>query len=109
MGPRIPGKAGRAAESVTGPQSRKPILTYVLPVGAPSEQLVLARLEETPPDAAADAGQAKPPDPDATPPPGANRPVLDFYLSHAKLGRRGDKVRSVPDRRELPQNTDWNP
>ncbi len=109
MGPRIPGKAGRAAESVTWPQPRKPILTYVLPVGAPSEQLVLARLEENPPDAAADAGQAKPPDPVATPLPGANRPVLDFYLSNAKLGRRGDKVRIVLDRRELPLITDWKP
>jgi len=109
MGPRIPGKAGRAAESVTWPQPRKPILTYVLPVGAPSEQLVLARLEENPPDAAADAGQAKPPDPVATPLPGANRPVLDFYLSNAKLGRRGDKVRIVLDRRELPLMTDWKP
>jgi len=109
MGPRIPGKAGRAAESVTWPQPRKPILTYVLPVGAPSEQLVLARLEENPPDAAADAGQANPPDPVATPLPGANRPVLDFYLSNAKLGRRGDKVRIVLDRRELPLITDWKP
>jgi len=109
MGPRIPGKAGRAAESVTWPQARKPILTYVLPVGAPSEQLVLARLEENPPDAPADAGQARAPDPVAIPVPGANRPVLDFYLSNAKLGRRGDKVRIVLDRRELPLITDWKP
>jgi hypothetical protein len=110
MGPKIPGKAGRAAESVTWPQRGKPLLTYVLPVGAPSEQLVLARLEENPPDTpAADAGQAKPPDPVTTPLPGANRPVLDFYLSNAKLGRRGDKIRIVLDRRELPLLTDWKP
>jgi hypothetical protein len=109
MGPRIPGRAGRAAESVTWPQPGKPILTYVLPVGTPSGQLVLARLEEAPPDAAADAGPAKPPDPVATPLPGANRPVLDFYLSNAKLGRRGDKVRIVLDRRELPLIVDWKP
>jgi hypothetical protein len=127
MGPKIPGKAGRAAESVTWPHPRKPILTYVLPVGRPSEQLVLARLEE---NATANAGQAtpdteqakpetelakpetelaKPPDPVATPVPGGNRPVLDFYLSNAKLGRRGDKVRIVLDRRELPLLTDWKP
>ena len=111
VGARIPGKAGRAAESVTWPQRGKPILTYVLPVGAPSEQLVLARLDESPPEAAADAGpgEAKPPEPVATPLPGANRPVLDFYLSNAKLGRRGDKVRIVLDRRELPLITDWTP
>jgi hypothetical protein len=120
MGPKIPGKAGRAAESVTWPHPRKPILTYVLPVGTSSEQLVLARLEENP---TAEAGQAtpdteqakpetelaKPPDPVATPVPGGNRPVLDFYLSNAKLGRRGDKIRIVLDRRELPLLTDWKP
>jgi hypothetical protein len=109
MGPKIPGKAGKAAESVTWPQARKPILTYVLPVGAPSEQLVLARLEEIPPDGSADAGQPTPPAPVAPPVPGANRPVLDFYLSNAKLGRRGDKIRIVLDRRELPLITDWKP
>src|SRR5207249_3431048 len=49
MGPRIPGKAGRAAESVTWPQPRKPILTYVLPVGAPSEQLVRPRVHRREP------------------------------------------------------------
>jgi hypothetical protein len=126
MGPRIPGKAGRAAESVTWPQPGKPILTYVLPVGEPSDRLVLARLEEPAVAAAtpviADAGQVapepaqstpgteqvKPPDPVATPIPGGNRPVLDFYLSNAKLGRRGDKIRIVLDRRELPLITDWN-
>ena len=110
MGPKIPGKAGRAAESVTWPHPRGPILTYVLPLGTPSEQLVLARLEENPPDnPETDGGVAKPPDPVATPLPGANRPVLDFYLSNAKLGRRGDKIRIVLDRRELPLITDWKP
>lgn len=143
MGPKIPGKAGKAAESVTWPQPGKPILTYVLPVGAPSGQLVLARLEENSvadtgparldtaparpdtgpanPDAGGidpeigpvkfdpEIGPVKRPDPVATPLPGGNRPVLDFYLSNAKLGRRGDKIRIVLDRRELPLITDWKP
>ena len=33
VGPRLTGKAGRAAESAVWPVPRKPILTYVLPVG----------------------------------------------------------------------------
>jgi hypothetical protein len=37
------------------------------------------------------------------------RPVLDFYLANGKLARRGDKVRVVLDRRELPLITDWKP
>jgi len=35
--------------------------------------------------------------------------VLDFYLSNAKLARRGDKLRVVLDRRELPLVTEWKP
>jgi hypothetical protein len=110
VGAKIPGKAGKAAESVTWPHPRKPILTYVLPVGGPSRQLVLARLEE---QQQTDAGELKPPDgnppPAATPLPGGNRPVLDFYLANARLGRRGDKIWIVLDRRELPLITDWKP
>ena len=41
--------------------------------------------------------------------PSPNRPVLDFYLTNGKLGRRGDKIRIVLDRRELPLITDWKP
>jgi len=37
------------------------------------------------------------------------RPVLDFYLASGKLARRGDKVRVVLDRRELPLLTEWKP
>jgi hypothetical protein len=37
------------------------------------------------------------------------KPVLDFYLSNVKLGRRGDKLRVVIDKRELPLVTEWKP
>jgi hypothetical protein len=100
IGPRLPGKAGRAAEAAVWPNPRKPILTYVLPIGVPSKALVIARIEQ-------DGAQAKEPDPSS--PVGANRPVVDFYLSNARVGRRGDKVRIVLDRRELPLVTEWKP
>jgi hypothetical protein len=35
--------------------------------------------------------------------------VLDFYVANGKLGRRGDKIRVVLDKRELPLITDWKP
>jgi hypothetical protein len=105
VGPRLGGKPGRAAESVVWPQPRKPILTYVLPIGAAPSNLVLARIE----DAAQEAAAAKPADPPPTTRPSPNRPVLDFYFANGKLGRRGDKIRIVLDRRELPLITDWRP
>ena len=43
------------------------------------------------------------------PSPSVDRPVLDFYLANARVARRGDKVRVVLDRRELPLVTDWKP
>jgi hypothetical protein len=89
IGPRLEGKAGKAAEYVAWPNPKKPILTYVLPIGSRGEQLEL--------EGAAD------------PPPGHDRPVLDFYLSNARLARRGDKVRIVLDKRELPLITEWKP
>ena len=88
-GLRLEGKAGKAAEYVAWPDPKKPILTYVLPVGSAGEQLEL--------DGAAD------------PPPGSDRPVLDFYLANGRLARRGDKVRIVLDKRELPLITQWKP
>jgi hypothetical protein len=39
----------------------------------------------------------------------SGKPVLDFYLANGKLARRGDKVRVVLDRRELPLVTEWKP
>jgi hypothetical protein len=106
VGPRLQGKAGRAAESVTWPRPRAPILTYVLPLGIPSPDLKLTREQasDDPRDPAASSDSAS-----APASPGANRPVLDFYFANGKLGRRGDKVKIVLDRRELPLITDWKP
>jgi hypothetical protein len=42
-------------------------------------------------------------------PPRREKPILDFYLSNVKLGRRGDKLRLVLDKRELPLVTEWKP
>ena len=104
VGPKLPGKAGKAAEYVAWPEPHKPILTYVLPVGRPPANLKLAR--EEPPQ---DPTEAKVADPAPPPLPGSNRPVLDFYLSNAKVARRGDKIRIVLDKRELPLITEWKP
>lgn len=106
IGPKLSGKAGKAAEYVAWPEPRKPILTYVLPIGRAPDHLTLAR--EAP---AQDPTEAKPaePSPPPAPLPGANRPVLDFYLSNARVARRGDKIRIVLDKRELPLITEWKP
>ena len=104
IGPKLPGKAGRAAEFVAWPDPRKPILTYVLPIGGPpSAGLHLERLPR--PQDPTEAKELDPP----PPPPGPDRPVLDFYLANARLARRGDKLRIVLDRRELPLITEWKP
>jgi len=104
VGPRLQGKAGKAAESVTWPRPRGPIQTYVLPVGVSSQELKLTREQASDdprePGVASDSAAGS---------PGANRPVLDFYFANGKLGRRGDKVKIVLDRRELPLITDWKP
>lgn len=104
VGPKLAGRAGKAAEYVAWPEPRKPLLTYVLPVGPTPQHLALAR--EEPPQ---DPTEAKAPDPLPSPQPGANRPVLDFYLSNARVARRGDKIRIVLDKRELPLITEWKP
>lgn len=104
LGPRLGGKAGKAAEYVAWPDPRKPILTYVLPVGRPPAGFSLLREVEQKADEV-----GSPIEPLAPATPGADRPVLDFYLAHGKLARRGDKVRVVLDRRELPLLTEWKP
>jgi hypothetical protein len=104
LGPRLEGKAGQAAEYVAWPDPKKPILTYVLPVGAPPSFKLTREVQQ---DADASRPETSDPIPAAT--PGANRPVLDFYLANGKLARRGDKVRIVLDRRELPLVTEWKP
>ena len=105
VGPRLQGKAGKAAEYVAWPDAKKPILTYVLPVGGPPAGFEILREVQQQPDAAQPEKGA--PLPAAT--PGADKPVLDFYLANGKLARRGDKVRIVLDRRELPLITEWKP
>ncbi|HET7785464.1 MAG TPA: hypothetical protein VFP52_13590 [Myxococcales bacterium] len=108
VGQKLEGKAGKAAEFVAWPDPKKPILTYVLPVGEPAKDappLKFTRDRQQPPDAA---------DPEVETPleplqPGADRPVLDFYLAHGRLARRGDKLRIVLDRRELPLIVEWKP
>ena len=111
IGPRLEGKAGHAAEFVAWPDLHKPFVTYVLPVGEPPEELLLEQLQKADavpdpsiatPGEAADAGTA--PQKKAS-----EHAVLDFYLSNAKLARRGDKLKVVLDRRELPLVTEWKP
>lgn len=92
LGPRIEGKAGKAAEFVAWPDPKKPILTYVLPIGEAGKDA-----QDLSIDSEGDAAEAQ------------RAPVLDFYLSGAKLARRGDKMRVVLDRRELPLTTEWKP
>lgn len=105
IGPRLGGKAGKAAEYVAWPDPKKPILTYVLPVGGPAPSFELTReAQQQTDDAEPESGE-----PLAPPTPGADKPVLDFYLANAKLARRGDKIRLVLDRRELPLITEWKP
>jgi hypothetical protein len=108
IGARLEGKSGKAAEYVAWPDPKKPILTYVLPVGEPGKgapRLKLVReIQQQQPDAAAPEVQAPLPTS-----PGPERAVLDFYLANGKLARRGDKMRVVLDRRELPLVTEWKP
>lgn len=104
IGAPLPGKAGKAAEYVAWPDPHKPILTYVLPLGDPPKAL---KLEREPREQ--DPAEAKELDPLPDPAPGRDRPVLDFYLSNGRLARRGDKLRIVLDRRELPLIVEWKP
>jgi hypothetical protein len=108
LGPKLEGRAGKAAEYVAWPDPKKPILTYVLPIGERARDARAFRLTievQQQPEAAQPESDA--PLPAAT--PGGNRPVLDFYLANARLARRGDKLRIVLDRRELPLVTEWKP
>lgn len=137
VGPKLEGKSGHAAEFVAWPDPHKPLVTYVLPAGDPPHDLRLEPVltYETMPDpSVATPGEgADDADDDSDPtdkagtaakgpaasassagashahPPRREKPVLDFYLSNVKLGRRGDKLRVVLDKRELPLVTEWKP
>ena len=104
IGPRLTGKSGKAAEYVAWPDPKKPVLTYVLPIGGPRAKIDLGKEVPAPADLSA---------PESGEPlaltPGYDRPVIDVYLANGKLARRGDKMRIVIDRRELPLATEWKP
>jgi len=129
-GPRTPGRAGRIAEWQAWPDPRRPLLTYVLPLGTPraDDARIAADAPVATTSVAAPASNdpnlggsngidpPPPPPPPAPPPPPvpaparrARPPALDFYLSHAKLGRRSYKVRVVLDRAELQLVKAWEP
>ena len=93
LGPKLEGKAGKAAEYVAWPDPRKAILTYVLPIGEPGNDAQDLKLT-------GDEGEVA---------PEQRAPILDFFLSGGKLARRGNKLRVVLDRRELPLATEWKP
>ena len=166
LGPRLEGKAGRAAELAVWPNPKRPILTYVFPLGDPrpddpwlgaapattaSQPAAVGVADaggDAPADAAtdsaaatvtdavtaavtdpasasaaaagaaaaavADAPAAKPAHAAATAvasTPAQRRPELDFFLSGATLRRRGrgDKLRVVVDKKELPLLREWKP
>jgi hypothetical protein len=136
LGPRPEGKAGRAAEALAWPNPKKPLLTYVLPLSpeAPDGPR-LAPVPEPAPSApsapeapAAPIGELAvaatsiapvPVAPPAPPAPAARaglrrkepRPhvQLDFFLSAARLVRRGYRVRVVIDKKEYPTIRSWKP
>jgi hypothetical protein len=120
VGPRLEGRPGRAAEAAVWPDPRKPILTLIVPLGAPPEDLKIWKAQpEEPkaqPEEARDPTEEQHADlvagPAAAPrvvAAATDRPIVDFYLANARVGRRGDKVRVVLDRRELPLVTEWKP
>jgi hypothetical protein len=126
LGPRLEGKAGKAAEYVAWPDPKKAVLTYVLPIGVPGKGAQALKLERAGPAAMKgpgvelegqgeirDSNKPRAADPTATddpePAPPQRAAVLDFYVSGARLARRGDKVRIVLDKRELPLSTEWKP
>ena len=123
-GPRAAGRAGVQAERHAWPDPRRPILTYVLPIGeAPADAPELVSAQEP---ASARTELEAPMEPTTLPQPSAKTvatpisaapgnptppglPVLDFYLSRARLARRGFKVLVVLDRFEMPLTRAWEP
>jgi hypothetical protein len=129
-GPREAGRAGTLAERQAWPDPSRPLLTYVLPLGDPREgdarlvdpvspttlSVSVATAASNDPNLGGGEFVPAPPPPPLPPPPPvtvrtqrARPPALDFYLSHAKLGRRSYKVRVVLDRAELQLVKDWTP
>ncbi len=122
VGPRLAGPAGKAAEGAVWPDPKKPLLTCVFPLPALSEggptleaypaSVVAAEGEgtgataEETRDAGSGLGAGA-----ASAPRSPQRPVLDFFLSGATLRPRGrgDKLRLVVDKKELPLVREWKP
>jgi hypothetical protein len=137
-GPREPGRPGAAAEREVWPDPKRPLLTYVLPLGDPrpgdaklevaappspattAMTVNTASAPSTDPNLGGNTTESSEPPPPPPPPPAAaatapavqhrpRPPSLDFYLSNAKLGRRSYKVRVVLDRAELQLVKSWEP
>lgn len=136
-GPRTPGRAGAAAEQQAWPTPRRPLLTYVLPLGqprpdgsyldgapdvaqpsaaAPSTPTTFTSVNTDPNLGGSDSTPPPPPPPPPTAAPTRARPAyrprplaLDFYVSNAKLGRRSYKVYVEVDRAELQLVKSWEP
>jgi hypothetical protein len=137
VGPRLEGPAGKAAERAVWPDPKKPLLTCVFPLpewqeGGPTletypEATAAAEAAQAPADPGGQAdASVEPPsvtlDAGALPsgeaeaaaskrPAVPQRPVLDFFLSGATLKKRGrgDKLRLVVDKKELPLVREWRP
>ena len=92
-GPRFAGRAAELAERAEWPDPKKPLLTYVLPIGQRTKGAQGFESDAT----------------DGAPAKKADVPALDFYVSNAQLGRRGAKVRVVLDKAELPLLNTWEP
>ncbi|MFL5248310.1 MAG: hypothetical protein ACJ79V_10850, partial [Myxococcales bacterium] len=97
-GPRFSGRAAELAEKADWPDPRKPLLTYVLPIGERTKEAQGFDSDATVEDATDAQGAKKP-----------EMPTLDFYVSNGQLGRRAAKVRVVLDKSEMPLMVKWEP
>ena len=139
VGTRLEGPAGKAAERAVWPDPKKPLLTCVFPlpeerVGGPTLEAypigaVTPESADTEEDARASPGPAAAASASASTSVthsvtaaaadsgsgsahrAPQRPVLDFFLSGATLKPRGrgDKLRLVVDKKELPLVREWKP
>ncbi|MFL5292716.1 MAG: hypothetical protein ACJ783_07475 [Myxococcales bacterium] len=98
-GPRFSGRAAELAEKADWPDPKKPLLTYVLPIGERTKGAQGFESDATGSEDATDAQGAKKPE----------MPTLDFYVSNGQLGRRTAKVRVVLDKSEMPLMVKWEP
>jgi hypothetical protein len=99
LGPRPPdASAAREQEAKSWPDLHRALLTYVFPLGELRRDLSLRAAGPEPSEA-------------APAPPLPTPRALDFFLSLARLQEqgRGDKVRVVLNKRELPTQRAWHP